>query len=108
MPMKSKWRRYEVLLPRRFNDGRAVPNALLGEAVNEIIACFGAASFERFRVEGRWRFKGKLFQDILARLVVDMPDKRPNRQWMKRFKARWKTRLEQIEIWMVSYGIEIE
>ncbi len=86
--MKSKWRRYEVLLPRRYNDGRAVPNALLGEVVNEIIARFEAASFERHRVEGRWRFKGKLYRDVLARLVVDVPDSRPNRQWMKRFKAK--------------------
>jgi hypothetical protein len=28
--MTSKWRSYEVLLPRRFNDGSAVPNAWLG------------------------------------------------------------------------------
>jgi hypothetical protein len=32
--MKSKSRRYEVLLPVRFNDGRDVPDELLGEAVN--------------------------------------------------------------------------
>ncbi len=32
--MKSKSRRYEVLLPVRFNDGRDVPEEVLGEAVN--------------------------------------------------------------------------
>ena len=48
--MKSKWRRYEVLLPTKFNDGRSVPDD----------------------------------------------------------KDRWKTRLEQIELWMVSYQINIE
>lgn len=31
-----------------------------------------------------------------------------NRTWMKAFKARWKGRLEQLEIWMVSYRIDIE
>jgi hypothetical protein len=35
--MKRKWRRFEVLLPARYNDGAAVPDDLLGEAVNEII-----------------------------------------------------------------------
>src|SRR5437870_4659485 len=38
-PMTSKWRRYEVLLPRRFNDGSAVPNAWLGEALNALTPC---------------------------------------------------------------------
>jgi hypothetical protein len=106
--MKSKWRRYEVLLPHRFNDGRAVPNALLGEAVNEITNRFEAVGFERQRVEGRWHFQGKLYRDVLARVVVDVPDTLQNRQWMKKFKARWKKKLKQIEIWMVSYRIELE
>ena len=38
--MKSKSRRYEVLLPVRFNDGKEVPDELLGEAVNEIVDQF--------------------------------------------------------------------
>jgi hypothetical protein len=29
LPMKSKLRRYEVLLPVRFNDGSDIPDALL-------------------------------------------------------------------------------
>ena len=40
--MKSKSRRYEVLLPVRFNDGLDVPEELLGEAVNEIVDQFSA------------------------------------------------------------------
>jgi len=47
--MKSKSRRYEVLLPVRFNDGIDVPEELLGEAVNEIVEQFNAASFIRRR-----------------------------------------------------------
>lgn len=27
---------------------------------------------------------------------------------MKQFKGRWKTRLEQLELWMVSHRIEVE
>jgi len=27
---------------------------------------------------------------------------------MKKFKKRWKFRLEQLELWMVSYRIEVE
>jgi hypothetical protein len=45
--MKSKSRRYEVLLPMRFNDGREVPDEVLAEAVNEIVDQFGAVSLCR-------------------------------------------------------------
>ena len=31
--MSSKWRRFEVLLPLRFNDERAVPPEWIAEAV---------------------------------------------------------------------------
>ena len=30
-----------------------------------------------------------------------------NIQWVKEFKERRKTRLEQLELWVVSYRIEI-
>ncbi|HMC64328.1 MAG TPA: hypothetical protein VKI65_05260 [Gemmataceae bacterium] len=49
-----------------------------------------------------------MFRDDLALLVVDVIDTAKNRKWMKGFKARWKERLEQLEIWMVSYRIDIE
>jgi hypothetical protein len=97
-----------VLLPHRFNDGRPVPNAWLGEAVNEITNQFKAVEFERRKVEGRWLSKGKLYRDLLARLLVDVPDTLDNRRWMRRFKTRWEKKLEQIKIWMVSYRIHLE
>ena len=106
--MKSKSRRYEVLLPVRFNDGTDVPEELLGEALNEIVAQFNAVTFYKEAVEGHWRHDETLFRDDLALVVVDVPDTAKNRGWMKAYKARWKQRLEQLEIWMVSYTIDIE
>lgn len=106
--MSNKWRRFEVLLPLRFNDGRDVPSEWLAESVLEMVEHFGAASYETQNVEGHWRHGGVVYRDDLVRLVVDVPDSAQNRRWMKDFKARWKTRLEQIELWMVSYRIEID
>jgi hypothetical protein len=106
--MKRKWRRYELLLPSRFNDGAAVPKAWLVEAADEIMQHFGAATLERHRVEGRWRFQGKVYRDVSARLIVDIVDTVANRQWMKKFKAKWKKKLDQLEIWMTSYRISVE
>jgi hypothetical protein len=41
--MSSKWRRFEVLLPLQFNDGREIPAEWLAEAVLEVVDHFGAA-----------------------------------------------------------------
>jgi hypothetical protein len=106
--MSSKWRRFEVLLPLQFNDGREVPSEWLAEAVLEIVDHFGAASYETQKVEGHWRHGGVLYRDNLIRAVVDVPDIATNRQWMRQFKGRWKVRLEQLDLWMVSYQIEVE
>jgi hypothetical protein len=69
---------------------------------------FGAASYETQRVEGHWRQGVVLYRDDLVRLVVDVPDLVKHRRWMKKFKEAWKTRLEQLELWMVSYRIDVE
>jgi len=106
--MSSKWRRFEVLLPTRFDDGRDVPAELLADAVNEVVDRFDAVSFESGGIEGRWRSRTVLYRDDLARVVVDVPDKNKNRKWMRAYRARWQERLEQIEIWMVSYPIDVE
>lgn len=106
--MSNNWRRFEVLLPLQFNDGRDVQVEWLAEAVLEIVDYFGAASYETQKVEGHWRHAGVLYRDNLVKLVVDAPDTAENRQWMKDFKARWKARLEQLELWLVSYAIDIE
>ena len=80
----------------------------MAEAVLQIVDHFGAASYETQKVEGHWRHGGILYRDDLVRVVVDVPDSAGNRQWMKQFKDRWKVRLEQLELWMVSYCIEVE
>jgi hypothetical protein len=97
-----------VLLPTQFNDGRDVPAEWLADAVLEIVEHFGAASYETQRVEGHWRQAGVTYRDNLVRLVVDVPDTAANRRWMKAFKQRWKAKLEQLELWLVSYIINVE
>ena len=106
--MTGQWRRFEVLLPLQFNDRRPVPSEWLAEAVLEIVDQFGAATYETQKVEGHWRHGGVLYRDDLVRIVLDVPDSPESRQWMGLFKARWRARLEQIELWMISYPIDVE
>jgi hypothetical protein len=104
----SNLRRFEVLLPLQFNDGRDVPSDWLADAVLEIVERFGAASYETQKVEGHWRYQGVLYRDNLVKIVVDVPDAPENRTWMKEYKERWKAKLEQLELWLVSYVIDLD
>jgi len=97
-----------VLLPLQFNDGRDVASDWLAESVLEIVHHFGAASYETQKVEGHWRHGSVIYRDNLVKVVVDVPDSAENRQWMRQYKERWKTRLEQLELWLVSYPIDID
>ncbi len=106
--MASKWRRFEVLLPLQFNDGRDVPGEWLAEAVLEVVDHFGAASYETQKVEGHWRHGGVIYRDNLVKVVVDAADIAKNRRWMKAFKVRGKQRLEQLDLWLVSYPIDVD
>lgn len=106
--MSNRLRRFEVLLPTQFNDGRDIPEEAIADAIDEIIGQFGTVSFQRAAVEGYWQHGGKLYRDTHGLIIVDVPDTVKNRKWMKAFKARWKERLEQLEIWMVSHVIDIE
>jgi hypothetical protein len=96
------------MLPRRFNDGREVPAEWLSLAVLEMGDHFGSVSYETQVIEGHWQHAGVAYRDNLARIFVDLPDKKENRSWMKAFKKRWKEKLEQLEIWMISYRIDVE
>lgn len=106
--MSRSRRRFEVMLPIRFNDGRPVPRKWLGKALRELTEQFGGGNYQADPFEGEWRHEGIIYHDKSVKFIVDVPDSSANRQWMRGFKARWKDRLQQLEIWMVSYRIEIE
>ena len=85
-----------------------MPPAWLAEAVLEVVERFGAASYETQNVEGHWRHGAVAYRDDLVRIVVDVPDNPSNRDWVRAFKERWRSRLDQLELWVVSYLIDIE
>ncbi len=106
--MNNKLRRFEILLPLQFNDGSEIPSDLLAEAVLEVVDKFGAASYETQKVEGHWRFQGVLYRDNLTKIVIDIADSAENHNWMREFKKRWKVKLDQLELWLVSYVIDVD
>lgn len=75
--MDKPYRRYEMLLPLRFNDGTPVPDALVADTLLELEARFGAVSCETQATRGYWRHEGESYRDELVRVYLDVPDLPP-------------------------------
>jgi hypothetical protein len=52
--MSSLQRRFEILLPQRFNDGQTIPDELFAETLLELRQQFGAVSSETQIIRGIW------------------------------------------------------
>jgi len=52
--------------------------------------------------------EGVIVRDNLVKIAIAAPDSVSNRRWMKQSKDRWRSKLEQTELWMVSYAVEVE
>jgi hypothetical protein len=104
--MSNAFRRFEILLPLRFNDGSPIPDDLLGDALLEIRQRFGAVSSETQIIRGYWQHEDQIFRDDLTHVFVDVPDTSENSQFFVEFKERLKTQFRQIDIWMTSHPLE--
>ncbi len=105
--MNASFRRFEILLPRRFNSGQPVPDELITDTLLELEERFGAVSSETQIIRGLWRHEDQLFRDELIRVFVDTADVPESRQFLLEFKERAKARFQQIDIWMTTYPVEI-
>ena len=105
--MSGAFRRFEILLPLRFNDGRPVPDELVGETILELRQRFGAVSSESQTIRGLWQHEDVEYRDDLTRLFVDVPDTSENVQFFRELKERLKERFQQLDIWLTTYPIEV-
>jgi hypothetical protein len=105
--MSKSLRRFEILLPLRFNDGQPVGDEIIGGILIELEDRFGAVSSETQHIQGLWRHEGTSYRDDLVRVFVDVVDEEESRQFFMQFKERLKAQLKQIDIWMTTYPIEV-
>ena len=107
--MSKLYQRFEVLLPRRFNDGALVPDSIIGETLLELEQQFGAVSSESQTIHGIWSHEGISYRDELIRVFVDVPEQKraDTRVFFDVFKERLKSRFQQIDIWMTTYPVEL-
>ena len=105
--MSRMVRRFEVLLPLRFNDGTPVPDAAVADTLSELEERFGAVSCETQTIRGRWRADGQTYRDDLIRAFVDVLDDAEGREYFVAAKERFKDRFRQLDIWLTTYLIEV-
>ena len=105
--MDKPYRRYELLLPLQFNDGKPVPDELFDETRLELELRFGALSVESQQIRGQWVHQGRSYRDGMVRAFVDVPDTDENRQFFIDFKDRLVTRFQQLDIWVTTHPLEI-
>ncbi len=102
----SKWRRYEIRRPRRFNDGQPVLDALISETLRRLEQRFSAVSWETQSIQGAWLDEGVRYRDELFRVFVDVADRPEHRRFFRQFKEGLKPKFRQMDIWVTTYSIE--
>lgn len=105
--MSNLLRRFEILLPTRFNDGSEVPAALFAKTILELRSRFHGVSSETQLIRGEWENGGAVYRDELIRLFVDVADTAGNRKFFRGLKERLKKRFLQIDIRITTYLIEV-
>jgi hypothetical protein len=105
--MSSSLRRFEILLPLRFNDGNPVPDELVGQTLVELRQQFNAISAESQVIRGHWQYQGEEYRDDLVRVFVDVADTPENLSFFVNYKEQLKARFQQLDIWMTTYPVEV-
>lgn len=105
--MTTSYRRYEILLPLKFNDGTPIPRDLIVDTALELEERFGPLSTETQEIEGRWRSGGQTYRDQSVRMFVDVEDIPEHREFLLQLKERLKARFQQRDIWLTSHPIDV-
>ena len=105
MPFRESLRRYEILVPLTFNDGKRVPEKLLTKTREELRGRFGAISTESQVIRGEDEDTAG-GSDQLIRIFLDVADTPENRRFFGDLKERLKARFKQDEIWVITHAVE--
>ena len=67
----------------------------------------GATSTDAVVVSGRWMYQSTLYEDKLLRVRVEVEDLPAYGDFFRSYKEVLKQRLEQEDIWITAYRIEV-
>jgi hypothetical protein len=101
------FRRYEIILPTRYNDGGPVESEKIDATLMEISTRFGGLTFRPEPLVGIWFHRGQRFEDNNVCLAVDVEETAENAAFFAHYKEVLKARFQQIEIYIVSSEIRV-
>ena len=105
--IRAQWiKRFEFLLPTKYNDGTAIEPEKLNLTTRELSQRFGGVSQDLVHVHGLWQDKNEAYRDVLIRLRVDSADVKAT-AFLKAYKEQLKARFKQLDIWITAQQIEI-
>src|SRR5215216_2697121 len=90
-------KKYEIYLPRRYNNGKKIEPQKLKEIRQQLVAVFGAltASSLSAPLQGTWRYGGVEFVDDIIRIEIITDE---DLRFFKSFKRQLKRELRQLDI----------
>lgn len=104
----ASFRRYEVLLPLRYNDGEPVEPDKFIQTQRELLRQFGGLTADFVPLIGYWTNPtAAVVEDELVRLVADVPDTAENREFFVGWKEVLKARFRQLEIWVAGIPLDL-
>jgi hypothetical protein len=99
-------KRFEFLLPTKYNDGTEIDPEKLNQTTRELSARFGGLAQDLVQVHGLWSHNKETYFDDLIRLRIDTPDVEAV-AFLRTYKKALKNRFKQLDIWITAHTIEI-
>ncbi len=102
-----KLKRFEILLPLNYNDGKPIEDEKFRLTHRELVEKFRATTVDTTTAAGRWLYHGTLYQDLLIRITIDSLEGDKDIAFFRKYKEVLKVRFEQIDIWITAHDIEL-
>ena len=100
-------KKYEIYLPLKYNDGRKIEAEKIKQIREELIAVFGAltVSSQSAPYQGTWKYGGVDFIDDIIKVEIIAGGDKKTERFFRKFKARLKRLLQQIDILITAQDI---
>lgn len=102
-----KLKRFEILLPLNYNDGRQIEREKFVLTHQELVDRFHATTVDTTKASGTWIYGGVLYEDVLVRITIDSSELEQAYPYFRTHKETLKARFEQVDIWITAHDIEV-
>lgn len=102
-------RKYEIYLPLKYNDGKAIESEKIVRVWDELADVFGGITVSPLSApyQGRWKYGGVEYIDEIIKIEIVAVNDRAAKKFLKAFKERLKESLQQIDILITTHGIQV-